>query len=559
MARAKFSAKPLSLLFISSALQFLLLVHVASAAAVAVGGRWQLLRRSIGISAMHTQLLRNDRVVMFDLTDFGPSNISLSGGKCRHSPNDGASKVDCTAHSVEYDVVSNRVRPLTIRSNTWCSSGSVAPDGTLIQTGGFGDGERRVRMFSPCRKNKYCDWKEIENGLVVRRWYASNHVLSDGRQIIVGGRGQFSFEFYPKTKDPNVYSLPFLAQTNDLGTENNLYPFVFLNVDGNVFIFANNRAILLDHGNNTVVKTYPTIPGGDPRSYPSTGSAVLLPLKNLEALNVEAEVLVCGGATRGAYELALKNTFVKALNTCARIKITDPNPKWEIETMPRERVMGDMTLLPNGHVLLINGGYSGTAAWECGREPVFAPDLYRPDNPLGFRSESQKQTSIPRMYHSTAVLLRDGRVLVGGSNPHRYYNFTGVLFPTDLSLEAFSPSYLDQEFSNLRPKIIAPKSQSKIKYDTKLKLRFTVSDEVKSPVKVTMVYPSFATHSFSMNQRVLFLDNVKFTTRSKTARKTTYGVEVKTPRSANVAPPGYYMMFVVNQHIPSKGVWVRLL
>lgn len=102
--------------------------------------------------------------------------------------------------------------------------------------------------------------------------------LPDGRQIVIGGRGQFNYEFYPKKTSPGVYSLPFLAQTNDPDIENNLYPFVHLNVDGNLFIFANNRAMLFDYIRNKVVRTYPMLPAGDPRNYPSCGSSVLLPL-----------------------------------------------------------------------------------------------------------------------------------------------------------------------------------------------------------------------------------------------------------------------------------------
>lgn len=527
------------------ALFFLFSCHVASGA----GGTWKLLLSNVGISAMHSQLLHNDRVIMYDRTNFGPSNISLPNGACRNSPNDAVSKTDCTAHSVEYNVALNRIRPLTVQSNTWCSSGGVTPDGTLLQTGGDRDGERKTRLFAPCDDNS-CDWTEVDNGLAARRWYASNHVLPDGRQIIIGGRGQFNFEFFPKTNAPNLYTLPFLSQTNDRGDENNLYPYVFLNTDGNLFIFANNRAILLNYSTNTVVKTYPEIPGGDPRSYPSTGSAVLLPIKNLVL-----EVLVCGGAPKGSYNLSFRrNTFVKALDTCARININDANPQWVVEKMPRARVMGDMTLLPDGHVLLINGGSSGTAAWELGREPVFNPDIYHPDKPVGSRFEVQNANTIPRMYHSTATLLRDGRVLVGGSNPHAFYNFTGVLFPTELSLEAFSPSYLESQYSSLRPSIVDPRPQSTINYGRILRLRFTVSGRVKSPVKVTMVYPSFTTHSFSMNQRLLVLDHV-FSFRRGFR---TYEVRVRTPGSANLAPPGYYMVFVVNQDIPSEGVWVRL-
>uniref|UniRef100_A0A0D3D7Y6 Glyoxal oxidase N-terminal domain-containing protein n=1 Tax=Brassica oleracea var. oleracea TaxID=109376 RepID=A0A0D3D7Y6_BRAOL len=367
-------------LFLTS-LQLLLTCHVTFAA----GGKWDLLLSNVGISAMHMQLLPNDRVVMFDRTNFGPSNISLPNGNCRNNPQDAVSKIDCTAHSIEYKVESNTIRPLTVQSNTWCSSGSLRPDGFLVQTGGDRDGELKARTFSPCDDNE-CDWVEINNGLARRRWYSSNHILPDGKQIIIGGQRQFSYEFFPKTTSPNVIDLPFLAETNDRGEENNLYPYVFLNTDGNLFIFANNRAILLDYVNNKVAKTYPAIPGGDPRT----------------------------------------------LDTCARIKINDEDPQWTVEKMPRARVMGDMTLLPNGDVLLINGGSAGSAAWELGREPVFVPDLYHPENPVNSRFESLNPNTIPRMYHSTAILLRDGRVLVGGSNPHGFYNFTGVLFPTEL-------------------------------------------------------------------------------------------------------------------------------
>ncbi|CAH8391024.1 unnamed protein product [Eruca vesicaria subsp. sativa] len=548
----------LNVLLLTS-LQLLLTCHVTLAA----GGKWDLLLSNVGISAMHMQLLPNGRVVMFDRTNFGPSNISLPNGKCRDNPQDAVSRIDCTAHSIEYNVASNKVRPLTVQSNTWCSSGSLRPDGVLVQTGGDRDGELKARTFTPC-DNDECDWVEINNGLARRRWYASNHILPNGQQIVIGGQAQFNYEFFPKTTSPNVIALPFLAETSDRGEENNLYPYVFLNTDGNLFIFANNRAILFNYVNNTVVKTYPTIPGGDPRSYPSTGSAVLLPLKNLEADKIDAEVLVCGGAPKGSFIAAFRRkTFVKALDTCARIKINDETPQWTVEKMPHARVMGDMTLLPNGEVLLINGGSAGSAAWELGREPVFVPDLYHPENPVNSRFESLNPSTIPRMYHSTAILLPDGRVLVGGSNPHAFYEFTNVLFPTELSLEAFSPAYLEPESAKLRPKIVSPKSQSTIAYGTNLKVKFTVAGNVKGPIKVTMVFPSFTTHSFSMNQRLLVLDNVRVKRigsglRGLFGKSKDYEVQVRTPRSAIIAPPGYYMMFVVNENIPSEGIWVRL-
>nr|KYP44828.1 Galactose oxidase [Cajanus cajan] len=505
---------------------------------------------------MHMQLLNNDRVIIYDRTDFGLSNLTLPSGKCRYDPTEMALKKDCSAHAVEYDVASNTFRALFIQTDVWCSSGSAVADGTLIQTGGYGDGERKVRHFVPC-ENCDCDWQEIDNALLVKRWYSTNVHLPDGRQIIIGGRREFNYEFHPKThtKHKRPYYLPFLLQTNDKGVENNLYPFVFLNVDGNLFIFANNRAILFNYKNRRVLRTYPEIPGGDPRCYPSTGSAVLLPLRNLEAATVEAEVLICGGARRGAFQLVRKAVFSPAMDSCARIKITDPNATWTVETMPRGRVMNDMLMLPNGRVLIINGASLGVAGWEMGKNPVLEPVIYKPNSPVGSRFILQTASDIPRMYHSTAVLVRDGRVIVGGSNPHEKYRFFNVTYPTELRLEAFWPYYLDAQYANVRPMIVEPVSHANVTYGEKFKMSIKVNGTVVPELlTVTMLAPPFNTHSFSMNQRLLVLSIGKLNVGGKSSCE----FEVTAPASAVLAPPGFYLLFAVHQDIPSEGIWIKI-
>ncbi|KAI3759217.1 hypothetical protein L6452_06855 [Arctium lappa] len=509
------------------------------------GGTWSMLLPNIGISAMHMQLLPNDRVVIYDRTDFGTSNISLPDGKCR--PN----SKDCSAHSVEYDVASNSVRPLVVLTDFWCSSGSLTPDGTLTQTGGNADGALVVRTYKSCDT---CDWQEIRNGLVQKRWYATNHFLPDGRQIVIGGRKAFNYEFFPKTmSDKKAVHFPFLVQTNDPHIENNLYPFVFLIPDGNLFIFANTRAVLFDYVKNHVVRTFPAIPGDEPRNYPSTGSAVLLPMRIVQGTVATVEVLVCGGAPRSAFANAIKGRFDGALDTCGRIRISDPDPKWVMETMPMARVMSDMLLLPNGDVLIINGGSAGVAGWECGRNPVLNPVIYRPGKPVGSRFVMQVPATIPRMYHSTAILLRDGRVLVGGSNPHDKYEFINVFYPTELSLEEFSPSYLDSTLSGLRPVIISPVNGVTTRYRNKMIITFAVSNNLDTKsVLVTMVAPPFNTHSFSMNQRLLVLDS------GIVSGSSNHQVTVTMPPSGNIAPTGNYILFVVHKDIPSEGIWIHI-
>ncbi|CAN6587633.1 unnamed protein product [Malus baccata var. baccata] len=528
---------------------------------VSDGGEWVLLHKSIGVSAMHMQLLINDRVIIFDRTDMGPSNLSLPDSTaCRQYIAHNRTVNDCTAHSLLYDLATDTFRPLFVASEFWCSSGALEPNGTLVQTGGYGDiGIRKIRTFSPCNDGS-CQWVELPEKLSDNRWYASNQILPDGPVIVVGGRRAFSYEFYPKKNDKCFY-FRFLAETNDQGEENNLYPFLHLLPDGNLFIFANNRSILFDYNNNRIVKELPGMPVAVKRNYPSTGSSVLLPLKMngiLSELGLpQVEILICGGAPPSAFHKAkYENVHVFASNSCGRIKFSDPDPKWVMEEMPMPRVMSDMLLLPTGDVLIINGASNGTAGWENAENPVFNPVLYRTyESDPERRFVVLKPAGIPRMYHSSAVLVPDGRVLVGGSNPHEMYNFRRA-FPTDLSLEAFHPPYLAPLFASLRPSILTVETRDDtVSYGQEFSVTFVLSEYRADPgITVALVTPSFTTHSFAMNQRMVVLDVARLVRLSTSAYKiTAYG-----PPKNTVAPPGYYLLFLVHAGTPSHGVWVRV-
>ncbi|KAJ7978066.1 glyoxal oxidase-related protein [Quillaja saponaria] len=518
-------------------------------------GEWRLLQTSIGISAMHMQLLATDEVIIFDRTDFGQSNLSLPGRRCRYDPNDTVLRVDCTAHSILYHVNTNTFWPLMVQTDTWCSSGSVLPNGTLVQTGGYNDGDHVIRTFTPCLDGT-CDWVEFPNYLSQRRWYATNQILPEGRIIVIGGRRQFNYEFFPHSSNyasssQNFFSFRFLRETTDQ-SENNLYPFVHLLPDGNLFIFANTRSILLDYTQNHVIKEFPRIPGGDPRNYPSSGSSVLLPLDENKA-SIEAEIMVCGGAPQDSFSSASQGTFTSAVHTCGRLQVGAQNPNWIMEDMPIPRVMGDMLLLPTGDIILINGAGLGTAGWERGRAPVLTPVIYRPTEHFVGRFLVMSPSSRPRLYHSSAILLRDGRVLVGGNNPHTNYNFTNVEYPTDLSLEAFSPPYLSDEYNLVRPSILS--TNGIVRYKEVFWVTFTVPEYLSVNVlSVRIIMPPFTTHSFGMNQRMVVLKLIGVTRLTPDS----YYVTVVGPSKAEVAPPGYYMLFMVHAGIPSSGTWVNV-
>ncbi|XP_060171037.1 aldehyde oxidase GLOX-like [Lycium barbarum] len=513
-------------------------------------GEWRLLHGGIGVSAMHMQLLRNNKVVIFDRTDFGRSNISLPRGRCRYDRHDLVLHKDCSAHSALYDIRSNTFRPLMVQTDTWCSAGAVLPDGTLVQTGGYNDGDHVIRTLAPCT-GENCDWVELPRMLTQRRWYSTDHILPDGRVIVIGGRRQHNYEFYPKTSNDPSFWLQFLSDTRDGNHENNLYPFVFLLPDGNLFIFANTRAIILDYKKNKVVRELPSIPGDEPRNYPSTGSAVLLPLD--ENAPMRTEIMVCGGAPRRSFGLRTYGIYLNALSSCGRISVSDNPGIWKMETMPMPRVMSDMVILPNGDILIINGAAVGTAGWDNARYPVTRPVIYRPYREENNRFSVMEASPRPRLYHSTAILMTDGRVLVGGSNPHKFYNFTNVEFPTDLSLEAFSAPFLAPEYEPLKPKILS--IDNILIYKKQFSVTFTVSRFLRMGiVSLRLIAPSFTTHSFSMNQRMVVLKRVAVLTLSaNTYRLTAFG-----PSTKEIAPPGYYLLFVVHFGIPSSGVWVKI-
>jgi len=229
----------------------------------------------------------------------------------------------------------------------WCSSGGVAADGTFVSTGGFDSGAKSVRYMGPICDG--CEWREYDNILGAERWYkptykplfiyntiftkekqlilnlrkllnryATQQMLPNGDFILIGGRRSFSYEFVPREgqRSEKPYFFPFLYETSDLD-ENNLYPFVHLSTDGNLFIFSNNRSVLLNPTSHKIVRTFPVLHGGS-RNYPASGMSALLPI-DLNDPTTKAEVMVCGGNVPGAFHIAeTTKVFLPALTDCNR-------------------------------------------------------------------------------------------------------------------------------------------------------------------------------------------------------------------------------------------------
>ncbi|KAK7314436.1 hypothetical protein VNO77_32960 [Canavalia gladiata] len=525
------------------------------------GGSWELISQDSGVSAMHVNLLPTNKIIVYDATIYRLSRLRYPNGvPCVPyiDFNTKEERQDCYAHAMEYDIETNQVRALRVTQEPWCSCGGLAPDGTLVSSGGFLEGAKTVRFIGGGCKN--CEWREYGDKLKDERWYATQILLSNGDFIVIGGRKAYSYEFLPKEGQASEkpYFFPFLYETSDID-ENNLYPFVHLSIDGNLFVFSNNRSLLLNPITNKVVRTFPVLPGGS-RNYPASGMSTLLPIELDSGNNIKVEVIICGGNTHDSFYLAeTKKVFLPALQDCNRMIITDPNPTWDTEQMPSRRTMGDALVLPNGHVLFINGAQNGTAAWWDADEPNFHPVLYNPKKPKGQRFKVLNPSQIARMYHSTSAVLPSGKIWVAGSNTHNTYKDNDK-FPTETRVEAFSPPYLDQNFDKFRPQIIANTPvQKKMNYGAKFGLEFSIlNDEdhslTKNDFKVTMYFPPFTTHGFSMNQRLVVLKILKIIKSSKGV----YRARLEAPPSGSVAPPGFYLIFVVHRGVPSKGMWVKI-
>lgn len=378
-----------------------------------------------------------------------------------------------------------------------------------------------------------------------RRWYATNQVLPDGSILVVGGQNVFSYEFVPGRPAGQV-ALPFLQETHKVfGDDQNLYPFLHLLPSGNVFIFARRDSILLDPISGIIVRKYPTLQG-EPRNYPTQGSSVMMPLDSGDGFTM-ATIMVCGGANDNAYSDPA--TQYAASATCGLLEATAADPQWTLLDMPFPRVMGDMILLPHGRVLLINGAQQGSAGWELASNPALHPVIYTPRD----RSfEVQNPSTIPRMYHSTAVLLSSGQILVAGSNTHQFYTFKEP-FPTELRVEAFFPPYLEATADAHRPNIRAAPTQ--IAYGAPFTVTVALPATATGAFQLRLANAPWTTHSFSQGQRQLALaiGVVSITGINE------YTIASTAPPHTSVAPAGYYMLFPVQNDVPGAASWIQLI
>ncbi len=212
------------------------------------------------------------------------------------------------------------------------------------------------------------------------------------------------------------------------------------------------------------------------------------------------------------------------------IDMNQSSPVWrQVASMAFPRTQHQLTVLPDGTVL-VTGGSRNSDVFDPA-SAVKAAELWDPTTETWTTLSSGV---VPRLYHSIALLLPDGRIAIGGGGHPDTFGVPEYRF------EIFSPPYL---FKGPRPSVSSAPTQS-----TYGQTFFVATPDSDSITKVALIPQPAVTHAFNLNPGYVPLS---FT-------KVAGGLNVQAPANANLAPPGQYMLFLVNAAgVPSVATWLR--
>ncbi len=408
--------------------------------------------------------------------------------------------------------------------NLFCSGHAFLPDGKLLVTGGHHHGGDPMDDFIGLADANLYDpntdsWTALPP-MSAGRWYPTNTALPSGDMLIVSG----SIDENTKNLVPEIWEkasgtfVPLPIDNADAAAAHgvDLYPRMFVLPDGRVFKAGPDQDTWFL---NTETGDWTPGPAHNfgLRTY---GAAVMY---------APGKILVVGGGRVDDPDLE-PNDDVTA--TAEIIDFNEPNPAWEtVAPMQFARRQLNATLLPDGKVLVTGG--TGGPGFNNEANPVLAAEIWDPETETWTTLSSMQVT---RGYHSTAMLLLDGRVISTGGGE----GAGAASFHNDAEL--FSPPYL---FDGPRPTITA--APQAVTYGQTF---FVQTPNAATISKVSLIRLPSVTHSFDENQR---FNSLSFS-------MTAGGLSVAAPAGSTLAPPGHYMLFILDGNgVPAEGKIIQIL
>jgi hypothetical protein len=409
-----------------------------------------------------------------------------------------------------WDPATNAMNPVpNSLTNLFCAGHARLADGRILVAGGHDTannilGTADANIFNPVTET----WQSIPR-MAQRRWYPTATTLADGRVLVTSGATTC---FTCIADIPEVYDPIANNWTRLTGARLSFpyYPFTFVLPDGRVLNAGAGENPVATRILDVATQTWTTV---DPNVVDG-GSAVMYRI---------GKVLKTGTA------VTTDVSNVPSASTAYVLDMSAASPAWrQVSSMAFPRAYHNSTILPDGTVLITGGG--SRTEGKNSAYAVYDAELWSPTTET-FRTLARMQT--PRQYHGTALLMPDGRVLVAGSGD----SYGG---PDQTVAEFYSPPYL---FKGARPTIST--APSELQYGAPFAIS---SPDAASVASVTLIRLGSVTHQFDEDQRYLEL---AFSRSGVT-------LTIQAPANANLAPPGHYMLFVVNgSGVPSVASIVR--
>ena len=389
------------------------------------------------------------------------------------------------------------------------------------------------------------------------RWYGSIVRTAENHFIMVGGA---KIDHHKVLTQDRVSHIPEILTTNQDGTlswkilkegeslellggmegEEWSYPKFFLSSDGNPFGISYNKLWVMDKNNDykiSKVGEIPLVTGGISEKIIHQNPNDKEDYKELSTLTVGAPVGDKASAVMIAKDKILmiggqqKGEGYSASNGAIVIDISDSfNPKIiKKESMSYPRAFADATILPTGDVF-VNGGtavYRG--AYDDTYFSNFTPEIYKSNDDIW---KKMSKTNFRRNYHSTSLLLPDGRIFVAGGDAwNAQFFYPPYLFARDSKGKMIFAK---------RPKI--EKLEKIISNRSKQIMLVDNSDEIE---KISLISTGSTTHAQASELKYLSL---KFKVINKNK------IEFEIPENKNNVTDGTYMVFIVsNSGVPSEG------